>query len=90
MTGTNMTVIKTLRLIPASDIWHPAVLVKGRPLAQMQPSSTLIWIAERKNNMLFIVLLIDTAAGLVPLCQHMHSGGEKDAQTENPHSPECV
>lgn len=67
-TGTNMTVMETLCLIPTSDILHPARLVKGRPLAQMQPSLTLIWIAERENNMIFIVLLIDTAAGLVPLC----------------------
>ncbi len=68
---------KTSSLFPTSYILHPPRLGKGQPLAQMKPSSTLIWKAERENSMLFTVLLMVAAAGPAPLCSH--SGRERCA-----------
>lgn len=73
-TRTNMTMPptldtgKTLHLFPTFDILHPPRLGEGQPLAQIKPSSTRIWMALRENKVLFIVLLMVSAAGLVPLC----------------------
>lgn len=78
---------KTASLFPTSAILHPPRLGKGQPLAQMKPSSTLIWRAERENSMLFTVLLMVEAAGPVPLCSH--SGRERCANRKT-HTLESV